>query len=274
MFSSIVSRSVIVLASVSAIAFSQPATDQNNLVSNGDFSDGETGWTYFVKTVHGTEGTSKVVDGQMVCDVTKANGYWDVQMYHSKVSLEKDVTYVLTFDAKADKDRTIVSAVESDNGQTEYNPTGGGKNQINLTTTMKTTTLTFTMTKPTDNNARVNFNIGASISKVYLDNVSLIDKTKITGVHPQSAALSESSNSRVITPDSKGISFQFSNPANCGFQIYSLSGKFVANSNTRSHGSAEHYRIDYRSLGLSYGMYMAQAHDGNLRYSKLVTVLP
>jgi hypothetical protein len=215
MFFAILSRCNVIIASAAMVTALFAATDPNNVVSNGDFSDGETGWTIYAKAVHGAAATCSVIEGQLVCDVTKANAYWDVNMYHNKVTVETGTTYVLTFEAKADKDRTIVFAVESNDGQTEYNPNGGGKNPINLTTTMQTFTSTFTMAKPTDNNARVNMNVGASVSKVYFDNVSLIDKSKIVAISPRSAIRAGSDNFQIST-DSRGY------PS--GFPIQLISG--------------------------------------------------
>jgi hypothetical protein len=273
MFFAILSRCNVIIASAAMVTALFAATDPNNVVSNGDFSDGETGWTIYAKAVHGAAATCSVIEGQLVCDVTKANAYWDVNMYHNKVTVETGTTYVLTFEAKADKDRTIVFAVESNDGQTEYNPNGGGKNPINLTTTMQTFTSTFTMAKPTDNNARVNMNVGASVSKVYFDNVSLIDKSKIVAISPRSAIRAGSDNFQIST-DSRGLSFRISDPTHFGFQIYSASGKTIAKSASLNNGTASQYRIDYRSLGISSGTYIVRTLDGHQQYSTIFSVLP
>jgi hypothetical protein len=97
--------------------------------------------------------------------------------------------------------------------------------------------------------------------------ISLIDKSKITAARPLS--LNSAASSQMIAADSRGISFRFSNPAQSGFRIYAPTGKCVSN-----FGFLSQSRIDFRSMGISAGMYVVQAFNGNQQSSKVVSVMP
>jgi hypothetical protein len=269
------SRSILVLISVSTLAFSQLYKDPNNILKNGGFDDDSTGWVY--QPIHGSSGKGGVVDGQMVCGITKLadETAWAVQFLQNNIKLEKDVTYVLTFDAKADGVRPIQVNIETTHGEQQFLPSpdlDGQSATIELTTTMKTFIRTFKMSGQTTSGLRLNFNIGKSTQTVYFDNLSLFDKTKVGVIGPQSFALVGSGLSRMIEADSRGISFRVSNPAHFHYQICSPSGRLVAGSN--SFGNASHYRIEFPTLGISSGTYIVQAFDGNERYSKVFSVMP
>jgi hypothetical protein len=267
------SRCVVVLVSLTALGFSQSPNDPNNLLKNGSFDNGITGWVF--QAVHGSKGAGAVADGQMVCQITQfgTNKYfYDVQFLQNDLTIVNGVTYVITFDAKAAEDRTIVVNVENQAtfGQQQYSQDASGKDfEPKLTTTMQTFSHTFTMSKPTDNKVRLNFNVSASLATVTLDNISLIDKSKMTAVklHPRSTV-----NVQRIVAGPRGLSFNVADPTHFGFRIVSPSGRVVANSNSSNPGAV--CRIDYRSLGISAGTYVAQVVDGTQQYSTIFSVVP
>jgi hypothetical protein len=272
---SIIPRCVIILTSIATLAFSQLYKDPNNILKNGGFDDDTVGWVY--APCHDAKGIGKVVDGQMVCTITKFginHLFYDIQFYQQDLTIVKGVTYVLTFDAKADSNRTLIINVEGQTTHKQYDTEDAdAPHPRNLTTTMQTFTSVFTMTEPTDNQVRLNFNFGLTYPTVYFDNISLIDKSKMTAIRPQSTNL-EFGNTLRINADSRALSFLFSDLAHSGFQIYSLSGKAIANSSSFNQGSSRHYRIDYQSLGISSGTYVAKAYDGNRHCSRLFSVMP
>jgi hypothetical protein len=275
----------IVLASVAALSFLQAASDPNNLITNGDFSNGETGWEYY--NHHGGEGNAKIVDGQLVYQVTKfgTSSYWDVQVntnVKNFFTLTKGTTYVLTFDAKCQtviEDTMLLFAVEwgapdayNHRGTIAYDP--AGKHPVPLTTSMKTFTSTFMMAEATTSEARLTFNVGGTLNTITFDNISLIDKSKVGAVQPLSLSPTALDLSSRIVADSRGITFRISDPAHFKYKIFSPAGSLIAGSNSFSRSSASQYRIDYRSLGISSGTYVAQAIDGNQRSSKIISVMP
>lgn len=108
-------------------------------------------------------------------DITNVTGTnWHVQFKHVGFSLEKDVTYVIKFAAKAAQNRTVdVSLMRNNDPYTWY-----GGQSFNLTTDWQT--FQFTVT-PFENNVgqgRVSFNLGATGASVWIDDVSLQKPTK------------------------------------------------------------------------------------------------
>jgi hypothetical protein len=272
-----------VLASLAALTFLKAAPNPNELITNGNFTNGETGWEYW--NHHDGAGKATIVDGQLVYEVTKlgTSSYWDVQVnsnVNNFFTLTNGTTYFLTFDAKCKTvidDTMLLFAIEAGElgagghrGETAYDP--NGVIPVKLTTTMQTFTSTFTMAKPTTKTARLTFNVGGTLNTITFDNISLMDKSKITAVRPiaMNPGLSELS----IDADSRGVTFNIADPANFQFRIYSPTGRIVAGSSSLSQSYSSQYRIDYRTLGISSGMYVAQALSGNQRYSKTLSVMP
>jgi hypothetical protein len=266
---------MMVVTAFAALAFSVSVDDPNNLIKNGGF-DKDTVGTWRIYCHHAAQGTGGVVDGQLVFKVTAAGAYYDAQVFttpNNWATLENGNTYVLFFDAKSDVARTLVFAVEDGENYNplEYNANGGGKNPINLTTTMQTFESTFKMEKPTASNARICFNSGASTSTLTFDNVILIDKSKITSIVPR--LMNTAASAQMINADALGLSFRITDPTHFGFQIFSPAGKLVANSDAFNRGAAANYRIDYKSLGISTGTYVVKALDGQQQGSKVFSVM-
>jgi hypothetical protein len=270
-------RCVIVVISFSTLAFPQLYKDPNNLIKNGGFDEGATGWKSMIS--HNATGKSSVVDGQMTCTAL-TNGivankeFYDNQLIQENLTIVNGVTYFVSMDVKADVDREFQFGIENQNdeGQTQYGTVEGINPRQKLTTTMQTFTRTFTMTKPTATQVRLSISFGLTVpSTVTFDNMCIIDKSKMTAI--RSAIRAESGNLRIAS-DSRGLSFRISDPAHFGFQIYSASGKVVANSAFVNLGSSSHYRLDYRSLGISSGSYIARTVDGDQQYSTIFSILP
>jgi hypothetical protein len=285
MFFSNVARSVLVLISVSTLVFSQLYKDPNNLIKNGGFEDGATGWKDEIN--HGAAGSSSVVNGQMVCKVTTIGikafeglpvGVYDNQILQQNLTLTTGATYFVSMDVMADVAMDYQFAFESQNDEagTQYALVDGKNPRHTLSSTMQTFTRVFKMTKPTSNQIRISISFGGTLATVTIDNVCCIDSTKvpIVGIRPQIVSPTEARNAMRIAADPRGISFLFSDAVHHGYQIYSLSGKVIANSTTFNQGSTSQYRIDYRSLGLASGKYVAQAIDGNQQFSQIVSVMP
>ncbi|MBD5504458.1 MAG: family 16 glycosylhydrolase [Lachnospiraceae bacterium] len=95
-----------------------------------------------------------------------------VQIVQADLPMEKGSNYKLTYDACADEDRTMVTAIKGpDNGYVEYMPV----TTVNLTKEWNTFEHEFKMTSDSDANGRVEFNLGGqnSIAAVHIDNVRL-----------------------------------------------------------------------------------------------------
>jgi hypothetical protein len=271
-----ISRYALVVASLSALAVSQ-VSDPNNLIQNGDFAGGATSWT--VQGVHGAGCTGKVVDGAMVCEVAgNPGGEYDCQLLQQALTIVKGVTYIITYDIKAAAPRgQMQSAIELQvKPHTQFacgtDPNPKDNPQHDLTTTMQTFSREFTMMAETNTTLRLCFSFGGVLSTLTFDNISIIDKSKITAVRPRLAQSTEGTNALRVIADPTGLSFNVSDPTHFGFRIFSPSGRVVASSNSSNYVAA--YHIDYRSLGISSGTYVAQAFDGTQQYSTIFSVIP
>jgi hypothetical protein len=145
-------------------------TSGTNLLDNGDFSDGLTHWSQYLFEDQGAVADVNVQNGECVIDITGGgNERYHVQLIRSGVSLEEGKTYELSFAAYADSSRDIFVKIGEDGG--DYVQYFG--EEFSLGTEKETITTTFTMEEATDENARMEFNVGLETSNVYIDNVSL-----------------------------------------------------------------------------------------------------
>ncbi len=145
-------------------------SSSNNMLTNGNFSNGSTGWESYVNGA--ASASLGVSGGEFHGNISNGGSAgWHVQWYQGGLTIANGNSYTLSFDARAANNRTISANVEM-NGDPW---TAHNSETVNLTTQMQSFSYTFTMNNPTDNNARVLFNLGTSSADVYIDNVVLID---------------------------------------------------------------------------------------------------
>jgi beta-glucanase (GH16 family) len=151
-----------------------------NYIKNSDFSEEEVlddtaGW--FLQTMNGGDAAAAIADHTMTI-TTKNEGTVDyaIQAMQAGIPLAKGGQYRITFDAKAEADRSVVLRLDGP----DYNYLKYMEDQTaNLTTTYKTYTYDITMSADTDENGRMEFNLGAQNSKnptatVQIKNVKFI----------------------------------------------------------------------------------------------------
>lgn len=181
---------------------------KNELIQNGDFSQGLNVWgnLYFQSTQWKATGT--VVDGLYKINVTQpGTANWHIVHQQGGIPLEKGVTYLITFDAWADNPNSMdvfLSKNHSDYGA--YYSTIKA-----ITTTKQKFSWTVKMAQASDLNCRFGFGLGKFTGNVYLDNVS-IEKLVPTGIE----------NISRIQDDQFEL---FPNPANEFLLISNKSGK-------------------------------------------------
>jgi endoglucanase len=142
---------------ITSLVFSQ------NLITNGDFASGATGWTL--------DGGGAVVSGEAYFATSNATGNpWDTQLAQNGISFTAGATYTLTFKARAAANRNLTVAIQ--NVGSWDNQTA---NQVYaLTPTMQTFTQTFNA-NTTGSNVNVAFLLGVqgATDAVYIDDVQL-----------------------------------------------------------------------------------------------------
>lgn len=154
---------------------------RRNLVQNGSFAQGLTGWTTYVDS-HTSAGTSvTTAAGKANATIVSGAGYqeWYVQLYQRNLTLLQGQTYDLAFDVSGCSGSSggkLNVVVEHDGAPyTQYLPT----RTITLPTCSATThqAVRFTMPAATDPQSRVTFNLGldnaASSNTLAITNVSL-----------------------------------------------------------------------------------------------------
>jgi hypothetical protein len=138
------------------------------LITNGDFSSGTDGWTWYEFGSGG--GTFSVVDGEATVAIADpGTETWHTQLYQGGFQLQRGQPYVLAFDASADAARTIEVRIDH-NGDpwTIYH-----LEVVQLGRDMHRFRAPFSMDSSTDDDVRVEFNLGMEPASVVIDNVSL-----------------------------------------------------------------------------------------------------
>lgn len=150
----------------------------SSLIENGLFDENTDKWTeYWGDSGNGTAvGRLLYQDRAMVIEIDKTGSQnWIPQISQEGIRLEKGKTYLFSFDARANADRSInIGFGKKLSADPWYDGYFG--NDVSLTTEMKTYTFMFTMNAETEDNARIDFNVGNyDNSVVILDNISLIE---------------------------------------------------------------------------------------------------
>jgi hypothetical protein len=137
-----------------------------NLIVNGDFANGTTGWTPSAWSPDGAAaGTPSVQNGAFSYAITNGGpDTWDVQIFQTAVPFVKGASYTLSFDASANQARGIKV----------YANLGAIDKTVNLGTAIATYTYTFV--SDSTESGKLSFDIGGpgtAGTSVLLDNVSI-----------------------------------------------------------------------------------------------------
>jgi len=141
----------------------------DNMILNGDFSDGDFFWELDVSGIASASGDVEEGVYNLIID-TGGTSELNVQLMQGEISLVQGKKYILEFDAYADNRRTIEVNLEKaippfDN----YSRLGF----ILIESTLKHFTKPFDMTNPSDFEAQLVFNCGHEDPNLHFDNISL-----------------------------------------------------------------------------------------------------
>ena len=148
------------------VQYTIPGTD---LIENGDFSGGASGWDFVLQG--SAQGSGSVENGEYHVQINHGGtDYWHVQLIQESFPIIQWSTYVLEFDAWADASRLIEPRVAQNGGNyTNY----AMISPVYITPQKQHYTFEFEMTDPSDNQARLALNCGTSNADCYFDNISL-----------------------------------------------------------------------------------------------------
>ncbi len=148
------------------IDFNNPG---ENLVHNGDFSEGNSGWNF--ATYGGAQAIGSEYNGEYRIQITEGGDeIWHVQLTQNNIGLINGYRYKFEFDARSTDIKIIDGKLEK-NGPPYTNY--GKINSVLVEPTEKTFQFEFEMEDVTDYNARVVFNCGISNDSLFIDNVKL-----------------------------------------------------------------------------------------------------
>jgi hypothetical protein len=153
----------------------------NNLVKNGDFSDGAANWNF--GTYNNAKGTGAAADGVYKISIESAGSEsWHVQLTQTGISLTKDENYVLSFSAMAQSNTSIVVNVGmSAEPYTSYS----SEQAIPVTTTKQEKTIRFSMKEASTGSARIEFNAGKAGGGIQIDDIELSTAIEIGAIAPR-----------------------------------------------------------------------------------------
>lgn len=166
----VVSESYPEIQDQSDAVFTIQRSTPENLIINGDFSDGMNHWYFFVN--EHASAVATVQNGE--CFYNIRNGgtqFWHVILQQNGLNLEHGKRYRVQFDAYATASKTIVSFL----GKNGEPYTAYWAETLAVTTTKQTYTYSFQMNEPTDTAARFVNEIGSSNADLYLDNISVVE---------------------------------------------------------------------------------------------------
>ena len=139
------------------------------LVWNGDFSQNALKWNS-VGSYQGAQAMESIDNGECHINVTTPGTLdWHVQLSQGGLRFEEGKTYHVSFRARASVARSIAIA-----GNQDIDPWATyGKDTVQISTSMQDYSFNFTMNKPTDTSARIEFDLGGTASEIWIDDVSV-----------------------------------------------------------------------------------------------------
>lgn len=164
-----------VTPSVQAVTMNETSVEgKENLIKNGDFSNGTTDWGYF--TAEGGKGSVTSENGVLKATVKKCGDVpYGMQVYNQSFPLYKGGKYVLKFDISSSINREVESMIQLDGG--DYRSYTW--KQVSTSPKVQTVVMEFTMEDETDVVPKLCFNLGKegdeelSEHSVTIDNVGL-----------------------------------------------------------------------------------------------------
>jgi hypothetical protein len=153
-----------------------PNEPGENMVSNGDFSQGRSEWTWIV--TEPADAQWAVENGQAHISINDGgHKSSNIRLIQAGMKLVQGETYTLEFDAGAQTPRLIEVKVNKKDVGSYSDYSKMGPVYLNATSqglVMKHFTHTFVMNSQTDLDGTIEINAGADDKDVYFDNVSLV----------------------------------------------------------------------------------------------------
>jgi len=251
-----------------------------NLVKNGDFSQGADGlqdWT--LNKWAESQATANVANNAVTINITKLPNpsdndntvkVYNLQLVQASLPLLKGNTYVLSFVASASAPRVIgVMCQKATSPWTGY----FGEDSVKLTVQKQTFEYEFEMTEADDNEARIGFNLGQSLSSVTISNVSVKfkgsddiddpDPDDSTSAVRVGVAYGKNIGMKVTAAKSAiNVKFNAKSSGAAQLRLYSIKGKLIQKVNLQTAAGSV-YAQSFNTAKLPSGFYVVGLRDGN-----------
>ncbi len=224
-----------------------------NMIQNGDFANGSTGWIFNAR--NGAAAQGAVVNGQYVVTITNSgSAYSDIQLIQESFPMINGKNYIFSFDARANSNRILEPRVAQNGGNyTVYSKTG----PMLITPIMKTYEYQFQMTDPTDYNARLVMNFGTSAITCFLDNIVVKENIPSGSGNENSGIPGEF----ILYPNfpnpfnpSTVIKYSLPEPGAVKIEVFDIMGESVVKPVTLQQGAGSNEYL-FDGAGLSSGIY-------------------
>jgi hypothetical protein len=242
---------------------SQPG---DNLILNGDFSDGENFW--ILKYYRDGDASGSVTDSTYRCNIV-VGGHLpsEIQLYQPDIPLIHGKEYILELDARADSPRTIRVELE----RNDPNLVSYSKHGMSYIGTQYThIEHTFRMEDPNDLRARFVIYGGGSNIDLEVKNISLRQKV-IAGTIQQERTNGQMQCFPNPVDDKLQISFQLEMESDVQLQLLTLSGQQVELLYLESQPAGPN-EITLNTSRLQNGAYILQAYRKGFSSSSIVLV--
>ncbi len=217
-------------------------SELNNLnkLNNADFTNGSSGWNFI--TLGGAQATGVVENGEYAISINNGgNNAWDVHLGQEELLIENGKNYDVSFDAYVSSPRDIYAIVgKNSDPWTVY----CGVQRISLTTTKNRYSYSFKMNDPTDNQARLGFDVGASSGDVFFDNIRFNERSTPIEVKPGKFNRLESFELRQNYPNpfnaETTIFYELAKHARISLKIYNTQGQEIKTLTDKVQGAGKY----------------------------------
>jgi hypothetical protein len=246
----------------------------DNLLVNGDFSNGTDQWNLAV-TSPAVATTFMTDSSELLLQIGSGGTQtFHVQLNQPGIPVVNGQKYRLEFDAYGTAGRTIepkVAMIASPN--TNYSKTSA----VAVTTTKKHFQFDFTMTDATDNNARVLLNCGASDVDVIVDNISFRQIVQ-AGVEGNASVVPDGFSLRQNYPNPFNpetvIMYEIPAAAHVSLNVTDVLGRDVAHVvNERQNAGVHHVQFSLLHHQIPSGIYFYTLSAGPFSATKRMVVL-
>lgn len=235
------------------------------LVTNGDFSDGSTGWKF--AAFEDAKGTSSVESGELAITMTAAGTEgWHAQLNTTGLDISSGKTYQVSFKARASVPFDLPMNIGlNEDPWTTYS----GYQTLSVSTEMETFSFEFTMNEADDQSARIVFDLGSFSGSIFFDDISIktIGGSSISNnnINPKFRG-----NSFSVMPRGNGVfTIKSGSSLKGSFRLLDISGRCLAELSPAFYKPGIHH-LRFGSKPVLSGTYFIQLDNSGKRYTERV----